>query len=275
MDRAERPVQHEVAEAGEPASPSRPPAPPAPEPSHAERCRTLVSSSNRGALSTIAADPAGYPYGSVATYGLDDRGSPIFFISLMAEHTQNAMRDARASLLVTEPVPEGADPLASGRATLLGLLSQVDRAVAQAPYLAANPTAAYYIEFGDFVFYRLDVAAIRYVGGYGRMSWVDAGAYAAAEADPLAPAAAGIIGHMNADHGDAQVLYCRHLAGYTDTTSATMSAVDRYGFEMVAQGPAGRAAVRLGFPEPCTTADEVRRAMVAMVAEARRRAAAS
>lgn len=236
-----------------------------------------MSASNRGALSTLAPEPAGYPYGSVATYGLDVRGNPIFFVSLMAEHTQNAIRDARASLLVTEPVPDGADPLASGRATLMGDLSPVadaDRPAAQATYLAANPTAEYYIDFGDFTFYRLDVAAIRYVGGYGRMSWVDAGAYGAAEADPLAPAAAGIIGHMNADHAEAQVLFCRHLAGHADTTAATMSAVDRYGFEMVAQGPAGRAAVRMGFPEPCTTADEVRKAMVAMVSEARRRAAA-
>ena len=40
-------------------------------------------------------------------------------------------------------------------------------------YLAANPTSAYYVDFGDFVFYRLDVQSIRYVGGYGRMSWVD------------------------------------------------------------------------------------------------------
>src|SRR5688572_21683905 len=95
------------------------------EPSHAERCRTLVASASRGALSTLAADPEGYPYGSVASYGLDDRGNPLLFISLMAEHTQNAMRDPRASLLVTEPVPDGADPLASGRVTLLGVLSTV------------------------------------------------------------------------------------------------------------------------------------------------------
>ena len=96
------------------------------------------------------------------------------------------------------------------------------------------------------------------MGGYGRMSWVDARAYAEAEADPLAPAAAGIIEHMNADHAEAQVLYCRHLAGYPDTTTATMSAVDRYGFDMIAVGPAGRAAVRIGFPVPCSTGDEVR-----------------
>jgi putative heme iron utilization protein len=271
---AERPTGHQVPagdEGGE-APGARPGGPPPPEPSHAERCRTLVASATRGALSTLAADPEGYPYGSVASYGLDDHGNPLFFVSLMAEHTQNAIRDPRASLLVTEPVPEGADPLASGRATLMGLLSTVtddDRAVARERYLAANPTSAYYIDFGDFAFYRLDVQSIRYVGGYGRMSWVDAGAYAAARPDPLAPAAAGIIEHMNADHAEAQVLLCRHLAGRPDTTAATMSAVDRYGFEMVATGPAGRAAVRLGFPEQCTTGDEVRRAMVALVTEAR------
>jgi hypothetical protein len=190
----------------------------------------------------------------------------------MAEHTQNAMRDPRASLLVTEPVPDGADPLASGRATLLGLLSPVadhDRLTARDRYLEANPTAAYYIDFGDFVFYRLDVRRIRYVGGYGRMSWVDAAAYAEAEPDPLAAAAAGIIEHMNADHAEAQVLFCRHLAECPDTTGAVMSGVDRYGFEMIAVSPAGRAAVRLGFPEECTTSEQVRQAMVAMVSDAR------
>ena len=274
----ERPTGHSVpasAEGGE-APGSRAAAPPPPEPSHAERCRTLVAGSSRGALSTIAADPAGYPYGSVASYGLDERGNPLFFVSLMAEHTQNAIRDPRASLLVTEPVPDGSDPLASARVTLMGTLSPVaddDRQAVRDLYLAANPTSAYYIDFGDFTFYRLDVESIRYVGGYGRMSWVDAARYADADADPLVDAAAGIIEHMNADHAHAQVLFCRHLVGRPDTTEASMSAVDRYGFEMIAVSPAGRAAVRLAFPEECITGDEVRQAMVALVADARAAAA--
>ena len=46
--------------------------PPAPEPSHAERARTLVARANRGVLSTVALDPAGYPFGSLATYAIDD-----------------------------------------------------------------------------------------------------------------------------------------------------------------------------------------------------------
>jgi len=270
----ERPTGHQVptGDEGGDAPSTRLAGPPPPEPSHAERCRTLVASASRGALSTIAADPQGYPYGSVASYGLDDLGNPLFFVSLMAEHTQNAIRDPRASLLVTDPVPDGADPLASGRVTLMGLLSPVaddDRAIARDRYLEANPTSAYYIDFGDFTFYRLDVQSIRYVGGYGRMSWVDPAGYSVAEPDPLAAAAAGIIAHMNADHAEAQVLFCRHLAERPDTTEATMSAVDRYGFEMIAVSPAGRIAVRLGFPEECTTGEHVRAAMVALVADAR------
>jgi len=242
------------------------------EPSHAERCKTLVASETRGALSTIAADPAGYPYGSVASYGLDERGNPLLFVSTMAEHTQNALRDPRASLLVAEPVADGADPLASGRVTLMGEMRGVDpsdRDLARERYLDANPAAAYYIDFGDFDFYRLTVQSIRYVGGYGRMSWVTPDEYALAEPDPLAGAAAGIIEHMNDDHADAQVLFCRHFAGRPDTTSASMSAVDRYGFEMIAVSDAGRVAIRLAFPDECFTGDEVRKAMVAMVQEAR------
>ncbi len=275
---AERPSGHSVpsgAEGGPP--PEGAPGPPPPEPSHAERCRTLVASQSRGTLCTVAVEPAGYPYGSVASYALDERGNPLLFVSRMAEHTQNALRDPRASLLASEPVPEGADPLAGGRATLLGDLSEVpdeDRAAVRDRYLEAIPTAAYYIDFGDFTFYRLEVRDIRYVGGYGRMSWVDAASYAAAEPDPLVHAAAGIISHMNADHAEAQVLLCRHLAGRPETTEASMSAVDRYGFELIAVSPAGRAAVRLGFPEPCTTSEEVRAAMVAMVTDARARGVA-
>jgi len=242
------------------------------EPTHAERCRTLVASETRGALSTIATQPEGYPYGSVASYGLDGRGNPLLFVSTMAEHTQNALRDPRASLLVTEPVPDAADPLASGRVTLMGEMHAVepsDRDLTRARYLDANPAAGYYIDFGDFDFYRINVQSIRYVGGYGRMSWVDPEEYAVAEPDPLAAAAAGIIEHMNADHADAQVLFCLHFAGRPDTMSASMSAVDRYGFEMIAVSDAGRAAVRLAFPDECVTATDVREAMVAMVHEAR------
>src|SRR5437899_2022769 len=211
--------------------------PPAPEPTHAERARTLVAAANRGVLSTVALDPAGYPFGSVATYALDDAGRPIVFVSTMAEHTRNAAADPRASLIVTEPFPEGSDPLAAGRVTLIGDLLEVggeERPAVRDRYLAANPASAYYIDFGDFSFWRLEVCSVRYVGGYGRMSWVAAEDYAAVEADPLAgEAAAGILEHMNADHADSLVLFARVFGGRPDATEAVMTSVDRYGFDLV------------------------------------------
>ncbi|HVW33672.1 MAG TPA: DUF2470 domain-containing protein [Acidimicrobiia bacterium] len=246
--------------------------PAAPEPSHAERARTLVAAGNRGVLSTVALDPAGYPFGSVATYAIDEGGRPIVFVSTMAEHTRNAAADPRASLIVTEPFPEGSDPLAAGRVTLIGDLLEVtgdERPAVRDRYLAANPASAYYIDFGDFSFWRLEVMSVRYVGGYGRMSWVGASDYAGAEADPLAGEAVGILEHMNADHADSLVLMARKFAGRPDATEAVMTAVDRYGFDIVASGPAGRAAVRLGFDAPVASVAAVRPAMVRLVDRAR------
>ncbi len=247
--------------------------PAAAEPSDAERARTLVASQSRGALSTIALDPPGAPFGSVVTYGLDPHGNPWFFVSTLAEHTRNLHADPRASLLVVEDTPAGADPLASGRVTLVGSVAAVDdrdeRAAARAGYLAANPSA-FYVDYGDFRCLRLDVTAVRYVGGFGRMSWVDIDDYRAAEPDPLAPAAAAIVGHMNADHADALVTLCRHYAGAAGLVSASMTAVDRYGFDVVADLEGGRQeALRIGFRSEQLTANDVRRELIEMLAEAR------
>ena len=243
------------------------------EPSHAERACTLVAAQSRGALSTIAVEPAGTPFGSVVTYGLDAAGYPVFFVSTLAEHTRNLNADPRTSLLVVEDTPAGADPLASGRVTLLGTVAEVadpeERAAARSQYVAANP-AAFYVDYGDFRCMRLAVTGLRYVGGFGRMSWVDPQDYAAAQPDPLVSAGAGIIGHMNADHADALVTLCRRQGGRPDIERAAMTAVDRYGFEVVATPAEGRQeALRIGFRTEQVTPDGVRAELIGMLAEAR------
>ncbi len=241
-----------------------------PTPTHAERARTLVVQMSTGTLCTLAIEPEGYPYGSFVTVAFDD-GDPVFLISGLAEHTRNLERDPRASLLVAETA--AADPLANGRVTMLGPCTRIDsnEGRARAVFLAAHPNASYYAGFRDFAFWKLQVDWIRYIGGYGRMSWISQAEWRAAAPDPLAPSAVGIIAHMNADHADALVLYCKAFSKATDLTSATMTGVDRYGFEMSARTNEGPRPIRLAFATPVATPNAARAALIAMLQDARRK----
>jgi heme iron utilization protein len=239
-----------------------------PAPTHAERARTLVAQISTGTLCTLATEPAGYPYGSFVTVAFES-GQPIFLISALAEHTKNLEQDPRASLLVAES--GAADPLANGRVTMLGPCTRVDGdgGSARAAFLAAHPNSAYYADFRDFGFWRLRVESVRYIGGYGRMSWIDKREWEGAAPDPLSRAAAGIIAHMNTDHAGAMVLYCQAFSKATEITAASMTGIDQYGFEMSAHTNAGPRPVRLAFPTPVRTAEEARAALVSMLNEAR------
>jgi putative heme iron utilization protein len=236
-------------------------------PTHAERARTMVAQLPTGTLCTVATTPAGYPYGSFVTVAFD-RGHPVFLISELAEHTKNLREDARASLLLAQGGAD--DPLANSRVTLVGdCTPAADSDAARAAYLECHPNAGYYVDFKDFNFWRLEVAAVRYIGGYGRMSWVGVEDWLAAQPDPVAPFADGIIAHMNEDHADALPLYCRAFSRATDFTAVTMTGIDRYGFEMSAVTLNGPRPIRVAFAEPISTPKTARTTLVAMLRDAR------
>jgi putative heme iron utilization protein len=239
------------------------------EPTDAERSRTLVSSVATAALATIG--EGGFPFGSLVSHAVDDLGRPLLLLSDLAEHTRNLGGDRRASLMAVETGL--GDPLALARVTVLGTVEELrgdERATALPTYRAAQP-GAFYAEFADFRLYRLEVSSVRYVGGFGRMSWVTAADYTAAEPDPLRPHAERIIEHMNDDHAEALVLFCRVFGDRPGTAVAERVGVDRYGVAVLAADePDGdRVAVRLRFDEPTDTADGVRRAMIALLRRAR------
>jgi hypothetical protein len=241
-------------------------------PTHAERCRTLVLRARSATLSTIAREPAGFPYGSLVTVAIDGQGRPLFLLSTLAEHTGNVAARSETSALLSEPLEKHSEPLALGRVTILGHTAKVtddEKPAVREAFLAQQPSASYYVDFGDFAFYRLEPTALRYVGGFGRMSWVTSDDYRVAEPDPLAPFASGILSHMNEDHANAVLGYATWLADISDATSATMTAVDRYGFELAAVTPSGPRAGRVAFDEPVTTSEEVRKAMIALLARVR------
>jgi len=249
-------------------------APQIPEPTYAERARTLAYLGRSGALATLSRKHPGHPFASVMPYALDAHGQPILLISSMAMHTQNLQADPRASLLVTQPVPQGkepGDPLAAARLTLMGdarMQSGAEVAEAREAYLARHARAAYWVDFDDFSFWRLDVADVYFVGGFAAMDWVTAAAYREAQPDPLADAATGILDHMNREHADALIAYARHFAGEA-ADEATMTAVDRLGFRLRIRTGERLHGVRIAFPREVRTAAESRTVLIEMLAQAR------
>jgi heme iron utilization protein len=238
----------------------------------ADAARTLVDGTTTGTLSTVARDPAGYPFGSVVSYAVDAPGDPLFVISQLAEHTGNLGADPRASLLVTEDHRPGVDPLAVGRVTLIGdaaPVPEVEQDAAVAIVAARIPAVAGYAGYGDFQCFRMRVRAIRWVGGFGEMDWVAADAYRGAVVDPVLPHRHGIAAHMNDDHADAGVLLCEHALG-APVASATFRHADRFGCEYIARTGDDLASVRLAFSAPARSNEDVRRLVVELVQAARR-----
>ena len=93
-------------------------------------------------------------------------------MSGLAEHTRNLAADPRAGFLVVD-APDG-DVLNAERATLLGRFVPLgDDPHVTARYCRYEPDAARYLALGDFTFWALDVERLRYIGGFGRMGWVD------------------------------------------------------------------------------------------------------
>jgi putative heme iron utilization protein len=253
--------------------PEEPEAPVVPEPTYAERARTLVHLGRTGTLATLSRKRPGHPFGSLMPYAPDEAGEPLFLISALAMHTQNLAADPRASLFVSQP-DWGGDPLAAGRVTVMGQASRLaptEVVAARSLYLARHPTAGYWVDFGDFAFWRLTVEDVYFVGGFAAMDWVASAPYRAAGVDPLADAAAGIVEHMNRDHADALVTLARGLAGI-EADAVTMVSVDRLGFKLRISQRERVSSRRLAFPGPVTTPAEARAALIQLLGEARGRA---
>jgi putative heme iron utilization protein len=125
---------------------------------------------------------AGGPFATLVAVAFDTVGRPLLLLSALAEHTKNLDGCSGASLLVADGA-SGGDPLAAGRMTLVGpclRVAEEEQEHSRAAFLSAHPEATAYASFGDFSLWRLEVAGVWWVGGFGRMEWLSRDAYAAA-----------------------------------------------------------------------------------------------
>ncbi len=175
--------------------------------------RELARSHENGVLSTLSGEMGGWPFGSVAPYILDHEGNAILLLSDLAQHSRNIKKDDRVSLLAWEQ--EKGDIQQAGRITLLGRAREVEGTdTLRDRYLRYLPQAQQYFAIHDFRFYQILVERVRFIGGFGDIHWIRGEDYRLSPEsfDPsFAEAERGAVLHMNADHRDALVQYCRAL----------------------------------------------------------------
>ena len=233
------------------------------EPSPGATVRSLLRTQDRAALGTI--DGHGAPYVSLVMMAVDHDAAPLLLLSDLAEHTQNAGRDDRVSLLV-DGTYGLASPLTGARATLMGRLEPATATHQRERYLARHGDARGYAAFSDFNFYRLAIERAHLVAGFGRIHWVSAEhvLWPLGEAEPLAMAEAEIVQHMNEDHADAVALYATALLG-RPAGDWRLVGVDPEGADLANDGE----RVRLWFDKPARHADSARVELVRLVKRAR------
>ena len=197
----------------------------------------------KASLATIAAG-SGYPYASLITVATEASGAPVFLISRLAQHTKNLAQDPRASILFDGTGAAG-DPLQGARVTLYGKAEKTGEEAARRRFLARHPEAAFYADFPDFAFWRLEVEGAHYIGGFGRIVDLSPAELLVPTegAEELLAAEPGIIEHMNEDHADAVRLYATRLAGAPEGFWR-MSGIDPEGCDLIFEGDARRIRFR-------------------------------
>ena len=228
----------------------------------------LLRTTRTGALATIDRN-TGHPFASLVNVATDSDGAPVILISRLSTHTANLEADGRASVLLA-PGGKG-DPLAHPRLTLTGSFLRLARDDISEPhlrrrFLARHPKSELYAGFGDFAFWRLAVVSAHLNGGFARAADLKAGDIMTdiAGAANLIDAEAGAVAHMNTDHADSVRLYATKLIGAEDGPWR-LTGLDPDGLDLAR----GDAILRLSFPERITTAQQLRKVLVDLAAQAR------
>jgi putative heme iron utilization protein len=235
--------------------------------------KNLLRATRAGMLATIDRN-TGHPFASLVNVATDSDGAPLILISRLATHTANLEVDGRASLLLASSGK--GDPLAHPRLTLLGSFVQVARDAADEPrlrrrFLARHPKSELYAGFADFSFWRLGTVSAHLNGGFARAADLKAADVLTdvSGAENLIEAEESAITHMNADHADAVRLYANKLAGAEDGKAGSgawrITGIDPEGLDLAR----GDATLRLPFPQRVADAQQLRKVVVDLAAQAR------
>lgn len=225
--------------------------------------KTLVRQQHSGVLSTHSQSVEGYPFGSIVPYFMTAEGNLIIYISQIAQHTRNIKGNHKVSMTVFDNLAD--DSQASGRVTLLGDAKLINCDSVQEQYFALFPQAKTYQQTHDFMFFEVSIQRVRYIGGFGKIHWINKEDWLLDETiSDWHKVSKGIVEHMNDDHQDAMQLI---LADQFDAESEQVTMLSAFceGVHM----SNGSSIYYLPFSHCCVASNEVREQLVSFTHSAR------
>lgn len=235
-----------------------------------EEIRTVLDRSVRGMLSTFSQKYEGYPSGSMVDFACDADGSPILAVSSLAVHTKDLSANPKCSLLVPRDPEDRTELVITVHGDAVPVPVK-DHAAVRAAYLAKHPNA-FWVDFGDFQFMRIEPRVVRYVSGVatallgsGEFSKEE---YQALKVDPIAQFSKPVASHMNKDHEEDTKLIVKHSTSIP-VDSAYMLDLDSLGFYVKAGYQGNTFKLRIPFPRRAEDRKDVKTLIVDMLQAAK------
>ncbi|OAY41935.1 uncharacterized protein LOC110622297 isoform X1 [Manihot esculenta] len=235
-----------------------------------EEIRTVLYHSVRGMLSTFSQKLEGYPSGSVVDFACDVNGTPILAVSSLANHTKDLLANPKCSLLVARDLEDRTDLVITLHGDAVSV-SEKDKSAIRTAYLAKHPNA-FWVDFGDFQFIRIEPKVVRYVSGVatallgsGEFSKEE---YQAAKIDPIAQFSKPVASHMNRDHAEDTRLIVQYSTSIP-VDSAYILDIDSLGFNVKAVYQGNTYKLRIPFPRRAEERKDVKTLIVEMLEAAK------
>ena len=226
---------------------------------------TLYRNKLHGILSTISKVHNDYPFGSFVTYVPSRCRTIYLYLSDLAEHTENLHYNSKSCITISRTTDNG-DIQNSERLTLIGDLSPVqdkDFEDCGKRFHSILPESKKYSEMHDFKFYQLSIKSARWIGGFGKIAWLDDQSWS--DRTPEWQSSEDkIISHMNEDHGNtiSSSLNAQHNIK-DETAKISFISIDGY------YTKSRKGIYFIQFPRPCFTVDEFKDTLIELAKEYR------
>ncbi|GFP79866.1 glutamyl-tRNA reductase-binding protein chloroplastic [Phtheirospermum japonicum] len=238
-----------------------------------EEIKTILHHSSRGALSTFSLKYEGYPSGSMVDFACDAYGSPLLAVSSLAVHTKDLLANPKCSLLVAKDPEDRTDLVIVVHGDAIPV-SETEKEDVRTAYLARHPNA-FWVDFGDFQFLRIEPEVVRYVSGVAT-ALLGSGEFTkeefrTAKVDPIYQFSKPITSHMNKDHADDTKLIVQHSTS-VPVDYAYMLDMDSLGFNVKAGYQGNTFKLRIPFTRRAEDRKDVKTLIVEMLQAARTQA---